>query len=550
MSLRLKTILGIGLIEAVLLAILITTILSYMQESGERNLEDYVSTTTTLFATTSKDAVLSFDLASLETFVEEILNNEGVLYTRIMDSDKNILASGGKEQQLQKEFKVDKSYKSIDDNVYDTQTAIMVEGTTYGYIDMGFSIERIEASLSEAKKLAAVIALLEMVLVALFSFALGVYLTKQLKVLRDSARTIAAGDLDHSIEIKSHDEVGEVAHSFNKMIISLNAANKETEKYHNELIELNKSLEDRIARRTHKVFEQKQKLETAFYQLKMAQKQLVQSEKMASIGQLAAGVAHEINNPVAFVKSNINSLSRYIESYQKIINMQKSMIDEIDSLQADKLKDKITEINKSWDDEDIEFINEDIETLLKESIDGTNRVEEIVKGLKSYSRASDETMEECDINACLEETLKMLNNELKYKCEVKVQLSPIPLCICDRSKMTQVFTNLIVNATQAMEEQGVITVETQEQKESSSHNIVIKISDTGKGIPKENIHRLFDPFFTTKGVGEGTGLGLSISHGIIEDHQGKIEVDSEPGEGTTFIITLPVNSQEEIPPED
>ncbi|MGH1484817.1 MAG: sensor histidine kinase [Cellvibrionaceae bacterium] len=543
MSLRLKTILGVGIIEAILLAILITTILNYMQRSSEEGLENYVKTTTTLFATTTKDAVLSFDLASLETFVEEILKNEGVLYVRIMDNNRNMLASGGEEEYLSKNFKKDENYGSVDDDIYDTETEIIVDDENYGSIEIGISTGRIDKSLSEARKLAAIIALLEMILVAMFSLALGIYLTKQLKVLRNSARTIAAGDLDHSIEIKSHDEVGEVAQSFNKMIISLNKANEETEKYHNELIELNTSLEDRVARRTHKVFEQKQKLETALHQIKVAQKQLVQSEKMASIGQLAAGVAHEINNPVAFVKSNINSLSRYIKSYQEVIQKQQAFIDEIETKEKNEIKDKKNELKDFWEEEDIDFINEDIETLLKESIDGTNRVEEIVKGLKVYSRASDDTTEACNLNDSLDETLKLLSNELKYKCDVIKKLNPLPLCLCDRSKMTQVFTNLIVNATHAMEDKGTLTIETHALDNNTA--VQIKVSDTGKGIAKQNIHKLFDPFFTTKPVGQGTGLGLSISHGIIQDHQGTIEVESEVGVGTSFIITLPANNAED-----
>lgn len=541
MSIRLKTILGVAFIEAIVLAILISTILSYMKKTNEEGLENYVRTTATLFATTTKDAVLSFDLASLETFTEEFLKNQSVLYVRVLDGDKNILASGGDTVYLSRQFIADKRYSDINDNIYDVEAMIEVEEVVYGYIEIGVSTERIDDSLNEAQKLAAGIALVEMLLVALFSFALGVYLTKQLKVLRNSTRNIAAGDLDHEIEIKTHDEVGEVSKSFNTMIASLKKAKQESHQYHDELLELNKSLEDRVARRTQKISEQKQKLETAFDQLKTTQKQLVQSEKMASIGQLAAGVAHEINNPVAFVKSNINSLNRYVKAYQNLITLQQNFVKTIKIKHSNEFSEEIKHILEQWEDDDIDFINEDIDTLLKESIEGTNRVEEIVKGLKSYSRASEEIMEDCDINACLEETLKMLNNELKYKCEVITYLKTLPICQCNKGKITQVFTNLIVNASHAMEEHGVLTITTGVNSEAPQQTIRITISDTGKGIAPEHLNKLFDPFFTTKPVGEGTGLGLSISHGIIEDHKGSIDVDSEVGKGTCFTITLPVN---------
>ncbi len=541
MSLRLKTILGVGLIEAILLAVLITTVLNYMRLSNEENLESYVATTTTLFATTTKDAVLSFDLASLENFVEEILKNQGVLYVRILDSDSNLLASGGEREYLDKAFITDKSYSDVTDKIYDAEKLITVDNITYGRIEMGISTEQIEKAIVKTKKLAGAIAALEMLLVALFSFALGIYLTKQLKVLQNSARSIAAGDLDHKIEIKTHDEIGEVADSFNKMIKSLNEANKKSQQYHKELVDLNKSLEDRVERRTTKILEQKDKLETAYDELKQTQQQLVQSEKMASIGQLAAGVAHEINNPVAFIKSNLSSLTNYIQTYQEVIEKQQSLLNEVQNLPSEKINTQIEAIKEFWEEEDIDFINEDIETLMKESINGTHRVIEIVKGLKVYSRASDETMEECDLSTCLQDTLKMLSNELKYSCEVITKIEPLLITSCDRSKITQVFTNLIVNAVQAMETKGTLTLEAFHNESDSEKMIIVKISDTGKGIPKENLSKLFDPFFTTKPVGEGTGLGLSISQGIIEDHNGTMTVESEIDKGTCFTLSFKTN---------
>ncbi len=349
MSLRLKTIVGVGLIEAILLIILITTVLNYMRHTNEEALESYVATTSILFATTTKDAVLSFDLASLETFVEEILKNQGVLYARVMDIDHNILASGQRDNYQEIAFKEDSSYNSVDDNIYYIQQPVSVDGVEYGYLQMGFSTIQVAESFEEARRLAAIIAIIEMSLVALLSFCLGIYLTKQLKVLRNSARSIAAGDLDHAIDIKTHDEIGEVARSFNNMIVSLNSANQKNTEYQEELLDLNKNLAARVKNRTQKVIEQKDKLQNAYQELQETQEKLVQSEKMASIGQLAAGVAHEIHNPIAFVKGNMSSLSGYIKSYQELIKKQSEVLQE-NNIISD-------EINTFGLDKDLEFIH-------------------------------------------------------------------------------------------------------------------------------------------------------------------------------------------------
>lgn len=542
MSLRLKTILGIAFIEAILLIILISTVLNYMRTSSQERLASYINTTTTLFATMSKDAILSFDLASLETFVEEILKNKDIIYIKIYDNTKTLLSQGGEPSTLSKPFKEDTHYQGINDNIYDTQFNVTVDDEIYGRIEIGFSIQAIENDINTTMQLAATIAAIEMVLVALFSYILGSYLTRQLKVLRVFSKKVAMGDLSQEITRTSNDEVGEVAKSFNTMIKSLKYAQERSRSYEQELLELNKSLEDRVQQRTEKVLEQKEKLQQAYDQLQLTQKQLLQSEKMASIGQLAAGVAHEINNPIAFVKSNLSTLNSYIQSYQTLFTQYNELMALIDpSHVSDELKILLANIHKLLDEEDLEFINSDIEGLLTESIDGTHRVQEIVRGLKTYAHHGEDTMEPFDINECLQNTLKMLNNELKYKCEIITDLAELPLLKGNRSKMAQVFTNLLVNANHAIEKQGIITVKSEFLPSGDSGHISINISDTGKGIAAENLSKLFDPFFTTKEVGEGTGLGLAISLGIINDHAGAIEVNSQVGKGTTFIITLPIN---------
>jgi C4-dicarboxylate-specific signal transduction histidine kinase len=446
-----------------------------------------------------------------------------------------------KKKHLSKNFVIDKQYQDINDKIYDVEQLITINNIIYGRIEMGISTEKIENTINETRKLAAVIAGIEMCLVALFSLFLGCYLTKQLKVLRTSARKIASGDLEHTITIKTRDEIGEVAEAFNKMISSLREARTQSKHYHEELKQLNTTLEDRVQRRTQKILEQKNELETAYEKLQLAQKQLIQSEKMASIGQLAAGVAHEINNPVAFVKSNLSSLANYINTYQILIHNQQQLLDIIDASNNTLVQEKLAELINYHEDNDITFINEDITTLIEESIKGTERVEEIVKGLKIYSRASDDSMEACNINTCLQDTLKLLNNELKYRCDTSTNFDEnLPECMCNRSKIIQVFTNLIVNATQAMKNKGSLIIQTRSTTLHNTPAVAIDIKDTGTGIAPENLSKLFDPFFTTKPIGQGTGLGLSISQGIITDHNGTISVESKVNEGTCFTIVLPI----------
>ncbi|MFT6237428.1 MAG: signal transduction histidine kinase [Cellvibrionaceae bacterium] len=530
--------LGIGAIETVLLVVLIAIVLNHMRVSIEENLENYVSTTSVLFATTTKDAVLSFDLASLEDFVEEVMSNESLLYTRIFDSNNNLLVSKNKNYYIPQAFTFDESYQSIDDDVYDNFEEIVVNNVMYGRIEMGFSTEKVEKEINMAWRLGGIIIVIQISLMILFSFFLGVYLTRQLKVLANTSRQVAAGDLNQQVAINTSDEIGEVAHSFNKMIASLKEANERSTLYAAELNDANENLEERVNRRTSKILEQNSKLAIAIEEVRETQKHLGQLEKMASIGQLAAGVAHEINNPVAFIKSNLSTLVQYIRTYHELIEKQQETINSIDIESGPDFKEKMRQMNEYIEDNDIKFVNEDIITLVKESIDGTHRVSEIVQGLKAYSRESDDVMRGFDINQCLDDTLKMLSNELKYACEVVTHWEELPLYSGNKGNLSQVFTNLIVNALQSMVDVGTLTINTALVDE----NIVVTIADTGKGIMKETMSKLFDPFFTTKAVGVGTGLGLSISQGIVNDHQGEILVESEIGKGAMFTIILPVKA--------
>jgi two-component system NtrC family sensor kinase len=537
LSFRFKTILGIALIELVLLGILITTILAYMRSTSEQALVNYASTTSRLFATTTKDAVLSYDLASLDSFVGEILTNEGVLYARVSNDEGQVLAEGGDQTLLNKAFKLDTNFDKIQDGVFDARSNISEAGQLYGTVELGISTASIEDAIDDAQKRAGSIAAMEMLLVALFSFVLGTFLTKQLKTLAKGAKSISQGDLDHQVEVKGRDEIAEVAISFNTMTDSLKVIRAKRDQYQRELETLNTELEERVQRRTEQLSKKNNELETAYEELKHTQAKLVHTEKLASLGQLAAGVAHEINNPIAFIKSNLATLTEYVAAYQSLIEHYDEYVEHSSELVTrSDLKDLKQKIETIKSKEDLEYINDDIESLLTETIVGTNRVSIIVAGLRDFSHRDNGELEQVDMNECIESALTIANNQVKYKCKVKKELSPLPLLACNKGKMNQVLLNFIINASQSIVNEGTITI----RSIPKENEVIIEISDDGEGIKKENINKLFDPFFTTKPVGQGTGLGLSISHGIIEEHHGYITVESEVGVGTTFQVHLPV----------
>jgi PAS domain S-box-containing protein len=273
-------------------------------------------------------------------------------------------------------------------------------------------------------------------------------------------------------------------------------------------------------------------LETLNQKLKDTQVQLMQSEKLASIGQLAAGVAHEINNPIGYVHSNLGSLETYIEDVLAVLDAYECAETAIGD---SSVHERLQQIKH---DRDLAYLRQDLPTLLHQSKEGISRVRKIVQDLKDFSRADTaQAWEQADLHHCLDSTLSVVWNELKYKAEVIKEYGELPLVECVPSQLNQVFMNLMVNAAHAIDgPRGRITLRTG----VAAENVWIEVKDTGTGIPAEIIGRIFDPFFTTKPVGKGTGLGLSLAYGIVQKHHGKAEVASEVGVGTTFRIVLPV----------
>jgi signal transduction histidine kinase len=287
-----------------------------------------------------------------------------------------------------------------------------------------------------------------------------------------------------------------------------------------------------VADQIRNLMQTNEQLREANQRLSDTQAKLVQSEKLASIGQLAAGVAHEINNPIGYIFSNFTSLERYLgQLFQMLALYEKTEASLSDTSAAAQIKTLREGI-------ELEFLKSDIPSLMAESREGIERVRKIVQDLKDFSRVDARLeWEWANIHKGIESTLNIVNNEIKYKADVIKEFGNLPEIECLPSEINQVIMNLLVNAAHAIDkERGTIAIRTG----VTAEEVWVTVEDDGAGIAAENLPRIFDPFFTTKPVGKGTGLGLSLSYGIVKKHNGRLEVESTCGRGTRFTVSLPI----------
>ncbi|MDE2027168.1 MAG: histidine kinase [Candidatus Omnitrophica bacterium] len=295
------------------------------------------------------------------------------------------------------------------------------------------------------------------------------------------------------------------------------------------LEQLNKALDHKIHERTRNLVN--------------LQTQLLQAEKFAAIGQLAAGIAHEINNPVGFINSNLQTLQQYVAHYTRLLGI----LNRLEKALKDKDQQRVAEVVDSWGkirrETNFAFIGTDIGNLLKESMEGTAKIGKIVADLRTLASRDRGRIASVNLEMLLESTLNIAHNEIKYKAQVAKEYGSLPMIVCNPQKIGQVFIHLLVNAAQAIEGKGTITVKTYFDGEYAC----VEISDTGCGIAPEHATRIFDPLFTTKPPGTGTGLGLSLSFDIVRKHGGTITFNSRLGQGTTFTVKLPPALPEVVP---
>lgn len=329
-----------------------------------------------------------------------------------------------------------------------------------------------------------------------------------LTVMELQART---QDISQRVPVEPFTEIGQIASRYNRVLDSLQKQRQETTQMFDNLKE------------SHE-------------QLRQAQLQLMHSEKLASIGQLAAGVAHEINNPVGFISSNMEVLEEYIGNYTGIIKIIEDLKRQIMSGETEEARLTVLKLGKFEEEINLDYIMSDVNNLLDQSARGLDRIKKIITDLRAFAREdSEEAMESVKVEGVIDSVLSIVQNEIKYKAELSREYADTPPVRCNAQRLGQVFINLLVNASQAMKKKGEIIVRTGLQGES----VRIDVIDTGEGIAEGNLRKIFDPFFTTKPVGQGTGLGLSISYEIIKKHGGEILVQSKVGEGTTFTVILP-----------
>jgi signal transduction histidine kinase len=303
----------------------------------------------------------------------------------------------------------------------------------------------------------------------------------------------------------------------------------------------NELLETKVHQRTAQLEEAKDYIQSQYDHLRLTQKQLVESEKLAGLGQMTAGIAHELNNPINFVNSNVGPLQRDIADVL-------SMLDAYQALGPDATQNDLEMLKKRCEELDIQFLRKEIAQLVQGIEEGSKRTAEIVKGLRIFARTDKDTLIAANINECIQSTLVVMKGVTKGQVTVHKQLATdIPDVDCFPGKLNQVIANLVSNAIHATRIPGRNAIQRNIwiSSEHDSDFVRIRVKDDGCGIDAQEVEKIFVPFFTTKAVGEGTGLGLAIARGIIEEHKGQIEVVSQPGKGTEFILHLPRNRNQE-----
>lgn len=356
-----------------------------------------------------------------------------------------------------------------------------------------------------------------LLLTLILSILLSMSISKPLSVMEKTISKISEGDLSGRLDYTNYYELNQLVQSYNVMV--------------NELQKMYSTLEVEVQDRT-------KELKNAYNELQNTQAMMVHSEKMKSLGELVAGIMHEINNPINFIYGNMTHLSNYSNDLIELI-------DDFTANSKSLNEEERTAFEKKKEELDYEFLKTDMPDLIKSCKEGADRAKNIIQDLKSFSRMEEAAITDIDVVHEIDTTLNILHNKIKNKAVVhKEYTEPIPKIEGYGGQLNQVFMNILDNAAGAIDKQGDIWIRI--MLDNSYKNLIIEIEDNGIGMDKETAMKVFDPFFTTKPVGQGTGLGMSITHKIIKNHQGNITVSSNKGQGTKFTITLPLTIDREL----
>lgn len=652
MTLRLKTVLGVAAIEAVLLGLLIWNSLAFLRESNTGQLEKRARTTAGLFAASVKAEFLTLDLATMESEIELLQNEPGVVWARVVSDSHGVLAErGGRPAQETQVARAD----------------IDIDGSKLGWVEVGITDETIAQTLQDAKRNALTMGLSGMALSALFSVALGFYLTRQLSNLARASEAIAGGDFGHRVAVRSNDELGKVAQAFNHMSEELSRSyallEERIRERTTELAQANEALIREAAERkqAHRDISQilgavpamligldgqgrvrrfnraaeagfglaagdalgrelsslglswdRAKVDQALARcretlepvkpggmaytrpdgregqllltvspmaneeggrdatsrtegllllleditdLRALEMHLAHAQRLEAIGQLAAGIAHEINTPTQYVGDSVGFLKTVFADLERLLDASVALAEPQAGASPEEHARRAGDFLRLMEELDYEFLREETPKSFALVQEGVERVRDIVQAMRRFSHpgAAGER-KAVDLNSAVQSTLIVSRNEWKYVADAVTDLAPdLPEVSCLPGEINQVLLNIIVNAAHAIadaakaaarpdddpadEHTGRITIATRREADS----VVISISDTGTGIPEGVRGRIFEPFFTTKEVGKGTGQGLAIAYDIVVNkHGGELWFDTRVGQGTTFHIRLPL----------
>lgn len=511
------------------------------KESLSLQIEEIISTSKNLAA----HVAWNLDSDSARELLLGVLGHTIVVHAEIRDDFGEVIAAVKEKDNpdIESETFLFNGFNSVTEDLYVHDCKHIIEqadkkiGTLILTIDprtisKGFFIRAGQILISDLLRIVVLVFLLLYIFHITLTRALVLTGKRLQEIDPESPGSIAISIPSGHVE----DELGILIQDLNALLVSVQENIKHRTQAQQDLKRLNLELEEKVKMRTSELSSALGDLQETHEQLKISQSTILQQDKMASIGQLAAGVAHEINNPMGFISSNLSSFDKYRKKLFSYIESLEEIISQTGQEAAIDNKNLIRKKHK------IDLLAEDIIDLIDESLDGANRVKVIVQNLKGFSRVDQAQEEEADINDCLDKTLSIAWNEIKYKARVEKDYTELPMVLCFPQQLNQVFLNLLVNAAHAIDDdkEGVIRIITRHENDRVS----ISISDSGCGIPEESLKRIFEPFFTTKEVGKGTGLGLSIAYDIVTKHGGELQVTSSPGEGTTFTVLLPIKKED------